>query len=157
MNVGTVVFVVVVLVIIGGAAVLTARRPRRGVELEPPARPAAGPSTSTAGEAPPPAIDEATIAELEEALAEAPPEAPPEVVVKPSFRDRLGKARAVFGEYVGSVLARSKIDDETWDDLEEALIRADVGVGPDDRVARCRSGAREGREHHRRRPVCSTR
>ncbi len=103
-NVGTVVFVVVVLVIIGGAAVLIARRPRRGVELEPPAQPAAGPSTSTTVEAPPPEIDEATIAELEEALAEAPPEAPPEVVVKPSFRDRLGKARAVFGEYVGSVL-----------------------------------------------------
>src|SRR6185295_10018720 len=43
---------------------------------------------------------------------------------------RLGKARAVFGEYVGSVLSRSKIDNDTWDDLEEALIRADVGVGP---------------------------
>ena len=30
--------------------------------------------------------------------------------------------------YVGSVLARGRIDAETWDDLEEALIRADVGV-----------------------------
>ena len=27
-------------------------------------------------------------------------------------------------------LGRATIDDETWDDLEEALIRADVGVGP---------------------------
>jgi fused signal recognition particle receptor len=31
--------------------------------------------------------------------------------------------------YVGSVLSRDHIDAETWDDLEEALIRADVGVG----------------------------
>jgi fused signal recognition particle receptor len=31
--------------------------------------------------------------------------------------------------YVGSVLSRGRIDQETWDDLEEALIRADVGVG----------------------------
>ena len=128
MNVGTVVFIVVVLVILGGAAVLVARRPRRGVELEPPARPRAPAPTATA-EAPP-EVDEPTIAELEEALAEAPPEALPEVVVRPSFRERLGKARALFGEYVGSVLSRSKIDNETWDDLEEALIRADVGVGP---------------------------
>ena len=30
--------------------------------------------------------------------------------------------------YVGSVLSRSGIDEETWDELEEALIRADVGV-----------------------------
>jgi fused signal recognition particle receptor len=30
--------------------------------------------------------------------------------------------------YVGSVLSRDKIDGETWDELEEALIRADVGV-----------------------------
>ena len=133
MNAGTVVFIVVVLVIIGGAAVLIARRPRRGVELEPPARPQAPSPTSTA-EAPPAKVDEATIAELEEALDEAPPEAPPEapaeVAVKPSLRERLTKARALFGEYVGSVLSRSKIDNETWDDLEEALIRADVGVGP---------------------------
>ena len=51
--------------------------------------------------------------------------APP---VKPRFRDRLGKARSQFAGYVGSVLSRSTIDDETWDELEEALIRADVGV-----------------------------
>jgi len=29
--------------------------------------------------------------------------------------------------YVGSIVSRDRIDDETWDDLEEALIRADVG------------------------------
>jgi fused signal recognition particle receptor len=126
-NVGTGGFIVVVLVVIGGAAVLVARRPRKGIELEPPAQPEPLSATTTV-EAPPEA-DEATIAELEEALAEAPAEAPPEVVVKPSLRDRLSKARALFGEYVGSVLSRSKIDNETWDDLEEALIRADVGVG----------------------------
>ncbi|HEV3227730.1 MAG TPA: signal recognition particle-docking protein FtsY, partial [Acidimicrobiales bacterium] len=48
----------------------------------------------------------------------------------PSFRDRLAKARSAFAGAVGSVLSRSKIDDDTWDDLEEALLRADVGVGP---------------------------
>ena len=45
------------------------------------------------------------------------------------FRDRLGKARGLLSGYLGSVRARDKIDEETWDELEEALIRADVGVG----------------------------
>ena len=55
----------------------------------------------------------------------APPvvEAPPK---RPTFRDRLSKARATFAGFLG----RSTIDADTWDDLEEALIRADLGVGP---------------------------
>ncbi len=48
----------------------------------------------------------------------------------PSFRDRLGRARSAFSGYVGSILSRSGIDEESWDELEEALIRADVGIGP---------------------------
>lgn len=47
---------------------------------------------------------------------------------KPSFRDRLATARSAFGGYLGSVFSGGKISAETWDDLEEALIRADVGV-----------------------------
>lgn len=58
--------------------------------------------------------------ELEELLAEK----------KPTFRDRLGKARSSFSGYFGSVLSRSGIDEESWDELQEALILADVGIGP---------------------------
>jgi fused signal recognition particle receptor len=60
-------------------------------------------------------------AELELLLEEAPP------LVKPSFRDRLGKARGLLAGYFGGIRSRG-IDDETWEELEEALIRADVGV-----------------------------
>lgn len=49
---------------------------------------------------------------------------------RPSFRDRLSRARSAFSGYVGSVLSRTDIDAESWDELEEALIRADVGIGP---------------------------
>ena len=55
-----------------------------------------------------------------------PPETPTE---RPRFRDRLTKARSALGGVVGSVLGRSKIDAATFDDLEEALLLADVGVG----------------------------
>ena len=50
------------------------------------------------------------------------------VVEKASVRDRLSKARSAFGGAVTSVLTRSEISDTTWDELEEALLRADVGV-----------------------------
>jgi fused signal recognition particle receptor len=51
-------------------------------------------------------------------------EAPP----RPRFRDRLGKARSLLAGYLGAVRSREKIDEETWEDLEEAMVRADVGV-----------------------------
>ena len=52
----------------------------------------------------------------------------PEAPGRPRMRERLGKARSLITGYVGSVLSRTHIDDEAWDDIEEALIRADVGV-----------------------------
>ncbi len=75
-----------------------------------------------------PEPDEATVAEIEEALAEA-EIGIVEEAVRPRFRDRLAKARGLFSGYVGSILSRSTIDADTWDDLEEALLRADVGIG----------------------------
>ena len=47
---------------------------------------------------------------------------------KPRLRDRLGKTRAAFTGAFSAVTGRRKVDDETWDELEEALIMADVGV-----------------------------
>jgi fused signal recognition particle receptor len=41
----------------------------------------------------------------------------------------LAKARATISGYIGSVLSRAEITEESWDELEEALIRADVGIG----------------------------
>jgi fused signal recognition particle receptor len=81
-----------------------------------------------------PAEAASVVDEAEAIVAEAaPPIAEPlveEVPVKPRFRDRLTKARGLLSGYVGSIVGRAKIDDETWDELEEALIRADVGIGP---------------------------
>jgi signal recognition particle GTPase len=44
------------------------------------------------------------------------------------------------------VLGRGGITEETWDDLEEALLRADVGV---ERVAVRRRQRRRQDHHHR--------
>jgi len=51
-----------------------------------------------------------------------------EIGLPPTFRERLGKARSVVSGYVGSVLSRPAVDEQTFEELEEALIRADVGA-----------------------------
>jgi fused signal recognition particle receptor len=68
--------------------------------------------------------------------AEPEPESEPVPVapVRPRLRDRLGKARALLAGYFGDLRSRSTIDDDTWDELEEALIRADVGVTSTQRI-----------------------
>jgi fused signal recognition particle receptor len=72
---------------------------------------------------------------LVEPEVEAPPAEPVvEEAVRPKLRDRLGKARALLSGYFGDLRSRDTIDDEVWDDLEEALIRADVGVSSTERI-----------------------
>ncbi|HEY7136780.1 MAG TPA: signal recognition particle-docking protein FtsY [Acidimicrobiia bacterium] len=113
-------------------------RPRPG---RPPARPEAPPAPPIP-EAPP---------EPEVALPEAPPapapEAPPAPVappVKPRLRDRLGRTRAAFTGFLTDLTGRGHIDDEIWDELEESLLLADVGVTTTTRVLEdLRARARE--------------
>jgi fused signal recognition particle receptor len=52
------------------------------------------------------------------------PPAEVEVIERPRLRDRLGRTRAAFSRVL---VGRGQIDDEVWDDLEEALILGDVG------------------------------
>jgi fused signal recognition particle receptor len=85
-------------------------------------------------------------APLLEAGAAPPTEAEPAPPAEPaSYRSRLGKARGLLSGYLGAVRSKGRIDAATWDDLEEALIRADVGVGATDALvgdlrARVKSG-----------------
>lgn len=55
-------------------------------------------------------------------------EAEPVEIEPVRFRDRLTKARAALAGALVGVRGRSGITEETWEDLEEALLRADVGV-----------------------------
>lgn len=118
--------VLAIALVAGGLFYVSTQKRSRGPELEPPA--------TGGGVLAPPRPTEAPTEAPPTVEVEAPPapvevEEPPVVVappVKPSFRDRLAKARATFAGFLG----RSKIDEETWDELEEALIRADLGVGP---------------------------
>ncbi len=128
-----IVLAVIVVVVLVAGAVIGLRVARRDKALE---------HRNVPGE---PA---ASVAVLEPPVTEAPPvtgaipelEIPPEVeieaeieppvveeLVKPRLRDRLGRTRSALSGYLKSVRGH-KVDDSTWDDLEEALLLADVGV-----------------------------
>jgi len=91
-----------------------AARPTR--PTVPPPRPEEGPGPEAGGGA-------TLVEERPEELVE------PELVEPVSLRDRLAKARATFDGAFTGVLGRSGITEESFEDLEEALLRADVGVG----------------------------
>ena len=135
--------VLALLVTVFGFGVVIANRRRAGTLDAPPAR-APLPPVRPADRAPARggvAVDEPPVAVEPEAPVVEEPPAP----VRPaSLRDRLAKARSAFSGAFTGVLGRSAITDETWDELEEALLRADVGLGVteallDDLKARVRS------------------
>lgn len=51
-----------------------------------------------------------------------------------NVREKLSRVRSSFSGAIASVLTRSEITQQTWDMLEEALLRADVGVATTTRV-----------------------
>jgi fused signal recognition particle receptor len=78
-------------------------------------------------------------------LAPAEPETTAETVRPAELRSGMGKTRGLLGGYFRAMRARSSVDDRAWDDIEEALLRADVGVATttallDDLRARVRQG-----------------
>ena len=128
-----VVIVAVLAVPAGTVAVTRTRRRGRGAAPRPtapaPARPPAPPPPPPARPPAPPAV------EVERA-PEPEPEPEPEVAVEEvappaTYRSRLGSVRGLFSGAVASLRA-GRIDQATWDSLEEALIRADVGVATAD-------------------------
>lgn len=145
-----VLLIVVALVVVGGGVVFFRSRLRRGAPIEPSAAPTPidtrpkGPA-SVVAEAPAPVPSAPSASE--EPVGAAPVPEPQvesgvvetdtqpageasavEEIVRPRFRDRLGKARSLLGGYFSAVVGRAAIEQGTWDDLEEALIRADVGI-----------------------------
>jgi fused signal recognition particle receptor len=76
-----------------------------------------------------PAVTEPVLVEpvTIEPVSVEPPVVEP-VVAPRSVRDRLSKARANFTGAMSSVLSRGAIEQAVWDDMEEALLLADVGV-----------------------------
>ncbi len=69
-----------------------------------------------------PEVAEPEVIEREAARPEAPP-----LTARERFRLRLGRSRGGLGASIAGIFHRG-LTDEAWDDLEESLIAADVGV-----------------------------
>ncbi|MFZ9843247.1 MAG: signal recognition particle-docking protein FtsY [Ilumatobacteraceae bacterium] len=112
----------VVLVAGGGVLVVRSRRATSSASAPAAPTPAAPAPVAPTTIAPVPAPAPTPAAPPPPTITAPPPAAPP------TFRDRLARARGVFAGATSGVLRRSTIDQSTWDDLEEAMLRADLGV-----------------------------
>jgi len=89
---------------------------------------AAGTATATA-----PAPPEQRQARPEQRQGPPPPaleKPPPSAGRMIRLRARLARSQSGFGSALLALLSRDRLDDDTWDELEEVLITADVGVTP---------------------------
>ncbi|MCC3651470.1 signal recognition particle-docking protein FtsY [Streptomyces sp. WAC 00631] len=143
--------VVIALVAIGAITglVVTSRRKKR-LPPPPPSAPTitAPPAEPHVGEeaGPPAAEERRTIEEVglpgagatvAEAPAPAPvPEAPPVEVPAPTagrlvrLRARLSRSQNSLGKGLLTLLSREHLDEDTWEEIEDTLLTADVGVAP---------------------------
>ena len=112
----------ILLIIVGGAFLLApSKRRRRTLDTE-----TAPGAPSTPGEAGP--RDE----DGEPATTSAPAlEQPTEPTTRLArLRDRLAKSNTTLGRGLLTLLSRDTLDEETWEEIEDLLIMADIGVDP---------------------------
>jgi fused signal recognition particle receptor len=105
-----------------GIAIIVVLRSRRNRT-----RVVANPVSETVKDAAPIVVVEVAVAQ-EEAPIEVVPEAVVEVAVAPSVREKAGRTRSLFASAFQSIRGRG-IDSATWDELEETLLLADIGIG----------------------------
>ena len=111
------------------------RRAKRAdhVDRIPGERPPAGPVSPTPPSAPTATIPPVQAPGPEDAIADAgtaEPEAEQIVEAPPPLRERLGKTRAAFARLRG----KGRISDDTWEDVEDTLLLADVGMPTTERI-----------------------
>jgi fused signal recognition particle receptor len=92
-----------------------------------------GRATATAtATAPPPAPTAPAQRPAEPAVPSRPTleKPPPSAGRMVRLRARLARSQSGFGSALLSLLSRDRLDEDTWDEIEEVLITADVGVTP---------------------------
>ncbi len=125
--------------VLGGLGLLVPRMRRRGL---PPAPPAGPPETALLQQ--PPAVETpptvTTAPPVEPSPPAVPEELPPLVAAPPvetpaptagrlvRLRARLSRSQNVFGKGLLAVLSRDHLDEDAWEEIEDGLISADVGV-----------------------------
>jgi fused signal recognition particle receptor len=142
-----VVLVILIAVVAAGLLVVFVVAPRRRRTLPPPTRPEPGvdyrPGVGDDAETPRDTatrtIDEVTLppkAPPEPAIELPVEEAPPIEAPAPAegrlvrLRARLARSQTALGRSLLGLLSRETIDEDTWEEVEDSLLAADLGVGP---------------------------
>ncbi len=125
--------IVIAVLALGTGGFLLFQRPRRGRTVAPPSAqaPVTPPASATSAGGGETAAAETTAVPDTPAAAtgvlevERPPPSAGRLV---RLRARLARSQSSMGSVLLNLLSRDRLDDETWDEIEEALITADVGV-----------------------------
>ena len=139
----------VAVVLVGGLAglVTTRHRGRTPVDRGPstdvlaPAEPRVGDDAETPRDTATRTVEETTLPTLER------PESTASRLVR--LRERLSRSQGPLGRGLLALLSRDVIDEDTWEEIEDTLITADIGVVPaQELVSRLRTRVKvEGKTH----------
>ncbi|GII76527.1 signal recognition particle receptor FtsY [Sphaerisporangium rufum] len=135
---GIIVIVAVIAVLAVGGMFLLFRPSRRHA---PPVRPPEAPIAPERERVVPPGVteDDTVTTTVPPPARPAEPVAPPkpEIEVPPPsagrlvrLRARLARSQTSLGKGLLELLSRDRLDDDAWDEIEDTLITADVGVAP---------------------------
>ncbi|HEX6246597.1 MAG TPA: signal recognition particle-docking protein FtsY [Nocardioidaceae bacterium] len=113
--------------------------PRRPGPVSAPPEPAVGEEAETPRDTPTRTIEDTTLPEVQETapVLERPESAAGRLV---RLRQRLARSQSPLGRGLLALLSRDVVDEDTWEEIEDTLITADVGVTPtQELVARLRT------------------
>jgi fused signal recognition particle receptor len=140
----TYLWIIIAIVVVAAIGLTLYLVPRRGRGAVPP-RPGAADEAEERGETSGSSVG--TLAPPPPGAVTTPPVEGPEVLLPPAepvpeletpeptagrmqrLRARLARSQNVFGRGLLSVLSREHLDEEAWEEVEDALLSADVGVG----------------------------
>jgi fused signal recognition particle receptor len=118
--------IVLAVLVLGGLSLVAPRVLRRPLPPAPPA-PTPEPLPEAAPQVPSVPIEEAPAAEAPVIELERPEPTAGRLI---RLRARLARSQNALGRGLLAVLARDRLDEDAWEEVEEALILADVGVEP---------------------------
>jgi fused signal recognition particle receptor len=95
------------------------------IEAPPQPELAAPPEQAAAEVAPPPPVADEPATVVDEPVLDTPPPSAGRMV---RLRARLARSQGTFGRSLLTLLARDTIDEDTWEEVEDTLLTADVGV-----------------------------
>ncbi|GII00699.1 signal recognition particle-docking protein FtsY [Planobispora takensis] len=134
---GLILIIALVVVLTAGGMFLLFRQSRKA---PPPVKPPEAPPLPPREQAPPTGAvkeDEAATTTVPPPARTIEPPVAPEIEVPPPsagrmvrLRARLARSQTTLGKGLLELLSRDRLDDDVWDEIEETLIGADVGIAP---------------------------